>query len=232
MKKKRATPDHIKEAADRAAARSSGKKPKKSRVPIDPAVAKAKSSAPPTPAPTPGRGRPTDYDPAFVEQVRKLCNLGATDEEIGDFFGVSTRTVYRWKLQHEDFCQALRAGKDLADDRVERSLYQKATGFVFVEQTALKVKVDRDVERVEVVDVERFAPPDTQASLHWLYNRRPERWRNLSRTELTGKNGGAIEVSDQRTAIEMARWIAFKLSATVPADATPDPKLIEDTTNG
>ena len=47
-----------------------------------------------------GPGRPTLFKPEYVEQAEKLAVLGATDEEIGDFFGVSARTIYRWKLDH------------------------------------------------------------------------------------------------------------------------------------
>lgn len=34
-------------------------------------------------------GRPTEFKPEYVEQVKKLCLLGATDDEIADFFGVT-----------------------------------------------------------------------------------------------------------------------------------------------
>ena len=33
-------------------------------------------------------GRPTDYKPEFADQARKLCELGATDQELGDFFAL------------------------------------------------------------------------------------------------------------------------------------------------
>jgi hypothetical protein len=74
-------------------------------------------------------GRPTKFKPEFVAQAEKLCQLGATDQDIADFFEVDLRTIYRWKASHEDFCHALRSGKEVADERVERSLYQKAVGY-------------------------------------------------------------------------------------------------------
>lgn len=131
-------------------------------------------------------GRPSSFDISFVRQAEKLCVLGATDAEIADFFGVTVRTIYRWKAAHDEFCQALKAGKELADNRVERSLYQKATGFTYVEQQAFKVKKVEylngkrlsETEELKVVDVERFSPPDTTAMIFWLKNRRPEQWRD------------------------------------------------------
>lgn len=144
-------------------------------------------------------GRPSDYQPEFVDQAAKLCALGATDEEVGDFFGVSSRTIYRWKAAHPEFCQALKSGKEHADERVERSLYQKATGFYFVEQQAIKLKVGPHLEKVEIVEVERYAPADTTAGIFWLKNRRAEAWRDKHEVEhkvnvgVTGLTDGELE---------------------------------------
>lgn len=124
------------------------------------------------------RGRPTAFQPAFVEQARKLCDLGATDDELADFFGVHRATIYRWKHEHADFCDAVKTGKEVADERVERSLYQKATGYNVTEQQAVKLKVDQHKEEVEVVQVEKHIPADTTAAIFWLKNRRKDDWRD------------------------------------------------------
>lgn len=126
-------------------------------------------------------GRPSPYDPEMAEQAKKLCLLGATDDEIADFFNVSTRTIYRWKRDNAEFCQAIQSGKDIADERVERSLYQMATGRYVVEQQAIKIKLEKDKEDVKVVDLEKFLPPEVPAAIFWLKNRRKEVWRD--RTE-------------------------------------------------
>ena len=139
-------------------------------------------------------GRPTAYDPAFVEQAAKLCNLGATDDEMADFFGVHRSTLYRWKLEYPDFCDAIKSAKEIADERVERSLYQKATGYNVTEQQAVKVKVEQYVEQVEVVEVEKHIPADTSAAIFWLKNRRKDQWRDKQEHEHTGKDGGPIEM--------------------------------------
>lgn len=141
------------------------------------------------------RGPAGDYDPAYVEQARKLCMLGATDAEIADFFEVSVRTVARWKTRHEEFAQALVVGKTLADERVRRSLYHKAVGYDFVEQQAIKVKLEQHREEVQIVDVEKHMPPDTTAQIFWLKNRDPENWRDKVTAEHTGKDGEPIAVS-------------------------------------
>lgn len=131
-------------------------------------------------------GRPSSYIEGYAEQAEKLCVLGATDSEIADFFGVSVRTIHRWKLEHEDFCHSIKSGKAQADDRVERSLYQKATGYDYVEEQAIKIKVEQHKEQVEVVEVVKHAPADTTAGIFWLKNRRKEDWRDKQEHEHSG----------------------------------------------
>jgi len=126
-------------------------------------------------------GRPEGSDEYLAEyagQAEKLSLLGATDAEIADFFGKSVRTIHRWKHTHEDFCHSLKVGKEMADARVERSLYQKATGYDFVEEQAIKIKTGQYEEEVEVVEVLKHAPSDTTAAIFWLKNRRSEQWRD------------------------------------------------------
>lgn len=124
-------------------------------------------------------GRPTDYREEFAPQVRKLFLLkqDATDADIADFFGKAESTINLWKTKHPEFLEAIRAGKTQADVEVAQSLYDRATGAVWTEQQAFKVKCGKDQEKVVVVDVVRAAPPDTQAIGLWLQNRDSSRWR-------------------------------------------------------
>lgn len=142
------------------------------------------------------RGRPSKYEPSFAAQAEKLCKLGATDMEVADFFGVDVRSIYRWKAEFEDFCQALKAGKDAADERVVRSLYARANGYEHDE-------VDIRVVSGEIVQtpIRKYYPPDTTAAIFWLKNRRKEEWRDKIDHELGGPNGGPIETI---TRIELA----------------------------
>lgn len=119
------------------------------------------------------RGRPSSYNPAFVRQAQQLCRLGATDQEIADFFEVHVSTIYRWKAEHSDFCEALKSGKESADDRVERSLFHKAVGYSFD-----AVKIMSYEGAVIEAPYREHVPPDTTAAIFWLKNRRPEAWRD------------------------------------------------------
>jgi len=120
-------------------------------------------------------GRPTKFREEFIEQARKLCQLGATDIEIADFFDVEVRTIYRWKADNDAFCQSLKAGKEVADERVERSLFQKATGY---EQDEVKIFMPANAEAPVYAPFRAKVAPDTTAAIFWLKNRRPDLWRD------------------------------------------------------
>jgi hypothetical protein len=161
----------------------------------------------------PGRragGRPSAYKPEFVQQAKKLCELGAIDVELADFFGVSIRTIADWKTRHSGFLQALKAGKDSADDRVERSLYLRAAGYTFDSEKIFLPKDSRTPVRVKTRE---HCPPDVVACIFWLKNRRREIWRDRQEHEHGGIGGGAIKTEDvtPRSELEIARQIAFAL---------------------
>lgn len=126
------------------------------------------------------RGRPSDYSDVFAEQVHNLALLGATDQEVADFFKVDVRTIYRWKHDYPDFCQSLKVGKEVADDRVERSLYQKAIGY---EQDEVKIFMPGGAESPVYAPFRAKIAADTTAAIFWLKNRRSQEWRDKTEIE-------------------------------------------------
>lgn len=132
----------------------------------------------------------SSYKPEFAEQAKKLCLLGATDAEVADFFEVAPSTLYLWKNSFPDFVEAMKTGKDEADERVERSLFQKAVGYELeVEELfAYQGSITRAKTR-------KYFPPDTVACIYWTKNRRPDRWRDVHKIE-HGKPGDFSNMSD------------------------------------
>lgn len=118
------------------------------------------------------RGRPPKYNSDFARQAKKLCQLGATDMDLASFFGVTTVTIWRWQSQYKEFCNALRVGKEYADERVKRSLYQRAVGYSFSSEKVFCK--DGVVTRADCVE---HVPPDPNACKTWLFNRLPNEWR-------------------------------------------------------
>jgi hypothetical protein len=116
-------------------------------------------------------GRPSKYDPdTHPDQARKLCEMGATNAQLADFFEVDVATIERWALQHEAFCGAVKIGKDANDNRVERTLYEKAIA------------------------------GDTTAMIFWLKNRRRLEWRDRQDHTVTGEVTHLVEHDVRKTA--------------------------------
>ena len=141
-------------------------------------------------------GRPSEYDDAYAEQAKKIAELGATDQEVADFFDEDVRTIYRWKHDHDEFCQALKVGKEVADERVERSLYQKAIGY---EQDEVKIFMPGGAAEPVYAPFRAKIAPDTTAAIFWLKNRRGKEWRDKQEVE---HSGGLrvlpVDASDER----------------------------------
>lgn len=118
-------------------------------------------------------GRPTLFSERLAERALRLAEDGGTDQQIASALGIGFNTFMAWKGRYEDFRVALKEKKELADELVEASLFQRAIGYSHV--TAKKVKRDGEWTMEDIV--ENF-PPDTTAAIFWLKNRQPNRWRD------------------------------------------------------
>lgn len=132
---------------------------------------------------------PSKFNPEFhIPWAWSLAIRGATDQDIADEFGVSERTINRWKYQYDkdgkplvdgngekilsEFGEILAVGKVPADAQVEQALFKRATGFtVKEEEKIVEVGPDGKVKPVRVRTTERYFPPDTMAAMYWLNNR-------------------------------------------------------------
>jgi hypothetical protein len=119
------------------------------------------------------------YDKRFAAIARKMCELGALDRDLAEAFGVSDRSIRAWKHQHPEFCAALELGKDIPDNNVKRSLYNRAVGYSFDSE---KLFVDRDGCEHRMPYVEHV-PPDVVAGIFWMKNRDPENWRDRQQVD-------------------------------------------------
>lgn len=126
-------------------------------------------------------GRPSKFKPEFIEQAVKLCNLGATNREMAEFFGVQESTFHLWKIEHSEFSEALKTAKAEADSRVVESLYRRALGYSHDE-----VHVSNYQGTITLTPIVKHYAPDTVAAIFWLKNRRPEEWRDVKAVEHSG----------------------------------------------
>jgi len=122
---------------------------------------------------------PLIYNRAYHDDwAWSLAIKGATDEEIAEAFGISVRTLHRWKKDHESFAEMLMTGKDQADAKVERKLYERATGYSYEEvETVMEIDADGNRKPAKVKRVQKQCPPDVLAQMYWLNNRRPKQFK-------------------------------------------------------
>lgn len=138
-------------------------------------------------------GRPTEYRPEYVERAKEMCLRGATDVELADEFKVSVTTLYNWRAKYPEFLQALKAAKDVADERVERSLFERAVGY---ERDSVKIFC-QDGQIIQQTFRE-LVPPDPTSMIFWLKNRQPKLWRDKTEVEVPGLSAIAERLANAR----------------------------------
>lgn len=152
-------------------------------------------------------GRPSGYKPEYCDQAYKLCLLGADDKRIADFFEISEATLNRWKSEHPEFWESLKAGKENADAAVAASLYNRAKGYVSKKTvTATNGGIVTDVK---VVD--EYVVPDTTAAIFWLKNRQPKQWRDKQEIDHSGRIDSSQTVISGEISPEQAAEAYAKL---------------------
>lgn len=147
------------------------------------------------------------YKPEYCATAKKLCELGATDGDLAEAFGVNRSTIYRWRVAEMEFREACQVGKTSANERVERSLYERANGYTY---DAVKVFLHKG--KAVYAPYKEHVPPDVAAGMSWLTNRDPDNWQHRHQHEHTGPNRGPIQVINttmtlQEMASEYARMI-------------------------
>jgi hypothetical protein len=159
-------------------------------------------------------GRPTVYNPENAEIARLACMLGATNETLAERFEVSRRTIDNWIATIPDFGNAIRQGRQVADESVISALFARATG---MEQKMTKVFCHRG--QPVMADYTVQLPPDVRACFFWLRNRRPWQWRE--NRPLVEEEDDGDWVSDLEAASERVRLAAVAERATQSAAEGP-----------
>lgn len=127
-------------------------------------------------------GRPSKYLKRYALEALKLCQLGATDSDLADFFSVSEKTINTWKKKHSEFLQSLKSGKNEFDQKVEIALAQRAIGYSHPDE-----KIFNNQGEILRAQTTKHYPPDTTACIYWLKNRKPKQWRDKVEQEQSGE---------------------------------------------
>lgn len=136
------------------------------------------------------------YKKEYDKQVVKLCLLGATDKEIGNFFNVTEQTINNWKNDHPSFFESIKEGKITANSKVAHSLYKRAIGYEHKED-----KIFQYEGTPIIVPTTKHYAPDTGACMAFLKNRTRDQennWTDKQDVELSGSVGFSEALSKAR----------------------------------
>lgn len=124
-------------------------------------------------------GRPRVYDSAFCDRVIQAGKLGKSITWMAADLHISKDTLYRWEREYEDFSYALALARIYSQQWWE-DLGQKHA-------------------------VNEPNGPTINASLYSrsMAARFPDDWRENTKIEHTGKNGGAIETVNRVELVPM-----------------------------
>ncbi len=113
-------------------------------------------------------GRPSSYKPEYCERVIELGKQGYSEAMIAQELDVALYTLANWERAHPEFLAATTRAKELA--------------MAFFEQKGLENIGNKDFN-TKLWEVQ-------------VRCRFPSVYREIQRTELTGKNGGPVQVSE------------------------------------
>lgn len=115
------------------------------------------------------------------ELITALFREGKTDAEIAKVLGLQ-RETFRQVLKYNGLTCTTKKAKENADEKVERSLYERACGY---SHKAVKF-FSHEGEVIEEKEYIEHYPPDTGAAIFWLCNRQPDKWKNVQKIDASG----------------------------------------------
>jgi hypothetical protein len=144
-----------------------------------------------------------------------MARFGATDVEIADALGIVESRFYVWMNQYPEFKEAVRAGKELFDDRVENSMGRRAVGYTY--------KTEKVFSNGFRATVHEHIPPDVGAGTNWLVNRK--RWSRRTETEIIVPEAAAAPGDAPSTRQLALAAIALLSAASYDAETAGGPVI-------
>ncbi len=128
----------------------------------------------------------------YLPAIQAWARDGLTDKQMMMKLAISHQAFYKYKNEFEEFRDALKKGKEVADSEVENALFEKCRGFTKTVKKPIKVKRVEyeygkrvlEVEEVVMAEEEIYVPPDVTSMIFWLKNRRPDKWRDKQRVDI------------------------------------------------
>ena len=141
----------------------------------------------------PFAGRPSKKEILDFTIACNLAKYGHTMKEIADIVGVVESTIYLWLATDKKFSESIKKGKEVADKRVEDSLYHRAIGYTHEEEKIFQY----EGEIIRTTTLKHY-PPDPLSMIFWLKNRKPEEWRDKTEQNVNVNLNLAERIQDAR----------------------------------
>lgn len=126
-------------------------------------------------------GRKSLKTPDRIQKLLELAKQGKSEQEIANIIGVHIDTLALWKRNDVSLLMALKEGKYEADQLVEASLFKRALGMEYYEESS---------SQNGPIILQKYALPDVRAAQYWLNNRQPKKWRD--RVEMVHEAGASL----------------------------------------
>ena len=105
---------------------------------------------------------------------------GYTFEDIANKIGISSRALSKWREKYPEINNALKAGREIVDYKVENALLKSALGYKTKEVKVTTIMRHGKVIETQTEKLEKEQAPNVSAIQCWLYNRLPKKWKNMN----------------------------------------------------
>jgi hypothetical protein len=143
-----------------------------------------------------------------LDSVQGWALQGSTDEDIYTMLGVSEKTFYDWKRKYPQFAQSLKKGKYISNGELLNSAFTQSIGFRYIDNVPVKVKDYawftnpqtneselKQIEKIEVVEIERYQPPNPTMNIFMLKNRMSDDYKDKHEVDVKKEVTNIYEVN-------------------------------------
>ena len=127
-----------------------------------------------------------DPTPQHIEKAGELARKGLNNKGIAEEFGISTRTLTTWGKKQVGFRDAIKHGRAMQDEKLEKAMYERAYGYEYDEiREIFEANEDGELVLVKREVFHRHMPGHDRLQIFCATNRIPHKW-SLEKTKSRG----------------------------------------------